>query len=65
MKRYLHVLVLVLGLGATYLAVLNFPAQADGGPIPTCNPKCGCKPACGGRFAPDGTEPFPKRPPKR
>jgi len=44
MKTAIRLVVLMLGLAATYVAL-----AADGGPIPVCNPKTGPSPTCGGK----------------
>jgi hypothetical protein len=45
MKNAVRLIVLMLGLVTTYVALAApmLPAP-DGGPMPTCNPKTGCKP---------------------
>jgi len=44
MKRAVRMLILMVGLVCTYAAVA-VPAftAPDGGPIPVCNPKTGCR----------------------
>jgi hypothetical protein len=44
MKRAVRMLILMVGLVCTYEAVIAPVLYAfDGGPIPLCNPKTGCK----------------------
>jgi len=42
MKRAVRMLILMVGLVCTYVAVATPMLHADGGPIPSCNPKRGC-----------------------
>ena len=42
MKRAVRILVLMVGLACTYVAMAA-PQTAPEGPMPTCNPKTGCK----------------------
>jgi hypothetical protein len=45
MQNAVRLIVLMLGLVTTYVALAApmLPAP-DGGPMPTCNPRTGCKP---------------------
>ncbi len=42
MKRAVRMLILMVGLVCTYVAVATPMLHADGGPIPSCNPKRPC-----------------------
>ena len=44
MKNAIRLVVLMLGLVTTYVALAAPPLPApDGNPMPTCNPRTGCK----------------------
>jgi hypothetical protein len=41
MKRAVRIVILMVGLACTYVLVATPIMQADGGPMPLCNPRKG------------------------